>query len=168
VLRIVFDGTDRDQVKARIADLLEKKSIGFEDKEPGELFAQFVLWLIASTRDQKMRLALATIKDYSISVGKRVGGLLGASQIDDLDAVGWAAIFEEVLADANTKGVRTKLVRVLREFLRFLQEEKRLIPARLVKSWGHLAGWFRLMPIFSLKQSISGCGRSSWRAPATQ
>ncbi len=126
VLRIAFDGTDRDQVKMRITDLLEQKAIGFEDKEAGELFAQFVLWLIASTRDQKLRLALATIKDYSISVSKRVGGLLGMNRIDDLDAVGWAAIFEEVLADANTKGVRTKLVRVLREFLRFLQEEKKI------------------------------------------
>lgn len=126
VLRIAFDGTDRDQVKARITDLLEQNAIGFENKEAGELFAQFILWLMASTRDQKVRLALATIKDYAISVSKRVGGLLGMNRIDELDAVGWAAIFEEVLADANTKGVRTKLVRVLREFLRFLQEEKKI------------------------------------------
>ena len=125
-LRVALDAPDRDQVKASIADLLRQKAIGFEEKEAGELFAQFALWLIASTRDQKLRLALATIKDYSISVSKRVGGLLGMNRIDDLDAVGWAAIFEEVLADANTKGVRTKLVRVLREFLRFLQEEKKI------------------------------------------
>jgi len=126
VIRAAFEGTDRDQVKVRIRQLLEQKAIGFEDKEAGELFAQFILWLMASTKDQKLRLALATIKDYSISVGKRVGGLLGMNRIDDLDAVGWGAMFEEVLADANTKGVRTKLVRVLREFLRFLQEEKKI------------------------------------------
>ena len=126
VVRGAFEGTDREQVKARIGRLLEQPVSGFESKEAGELFAQFILWLMASTRDDKVRLALSTIKDYSISIGKRVGGLLGMNQIDGVDSVAWAAIFEEVLADANTKGLRTKLIRVLREFLRFLQEVKNI------------------------------------------
>lgn len=123
-LRKSLQGHFREGVALQVNQLKEQANTGFEKNEAGYCFADFALWLLYAQRDQQARFALPTVKDYVISVAKRLGGLMGAHTTDQLHALEWASMFEEVLADAHSKGMKSKLVRVLREFMRFLSSEK--------------------------------------------
>jgi len=123
-LRHSLQGQVRETVALQVNTLKQQTQEGFEKNAVGHYFADFALWLLHAQRDGQARFALPTIKDYVISAAKRLGGLIGMRTTDQLDALEWAALYEEVLADAYSKGMKSKLVRVLRELMRFLSTEK--------------------------------------------
>ena len=114
---------DRDICTVRIKQLLAQAPDQFRQHQAGELFARFALWVLDARNDRKARFALATVKDYVITAGKRLGGLIGNVQIDQFDQNSWNELYEQVIGDVDSEGMRRKLVRVLREFQRFLETE---------------------------------------------
>ncbi len=123
-LRQSLKGQVREKVERQIHQLKSQNQTGFEKDAVGRCFADFALWLLWAQKGGQVRFKLPTVKDYVISVAKRLGGLIGMQTTDQLTASEWAALFEEVLADAHSKGMKSKLVRVLRELLHFLSSEK--------------------------------------------
>lgn len=123
-LRQSLKGQVREKIERQIHQLKSQNQTGFEINALGHCFADFALWLLSAQKGSQVRFKLPTVKDYVISVAKRLGGLIGMQTTDQLTASEWAALFEEVLADARSKGMKSKLARVLRELLHFLSSEK--------------------------------------------
>lgn len=95
-LRKSLQGHFREGVALQVNQLKEQANTGFEKNEAGHCFADSVLWLLYAQRDQHARFALPTIKDFVISVAKRLGGLMGTHTTDQLYALEWASMYEEV------------------------------------------------------------------------
>ena len=122
-LRVALSGNSRAVIIGEIKKLLDSGAEGFNQGEVGELFAGFALRLFTTRNDNNAMMAVSTTKAYVFSVGTRIGGLIGHS-ISGFDSDIWTCLYEEALADSETPGVRRKLVRVLREFQRYLELER--------------------------------------------
>ncbi|WP_297477465.1 hypothetical protein [Ferrovum sp.] len=124
VLRHSLKGNDRAVVINQIMDLLAANHEAFAPGYPGELFAGFSLYILHAKNGQSYRFALASMRDYVIGVSRRLGGLLGMESVREFDSMSWSNLYEEVLSDAESIGLRRKVIRILREFQRYLEAER--------------------------------------------
>ncbi|MBN8475965.1 hypothetical protein, partial [Sulfuritalea sp.] len=74
---------------------------------------------------------------------KRLGGLMGESA-SDYDEDEWIGLYEETLSDAETPSIRRKMLRVLREFQRYLEAERDASPMNASEVFGTSDG---LVPV---------------------
>ena len=123
-LREALRGEKRDDIITRIEQLRDNCPDGFGPNEPGELFAGFAARIFSTCNDNKVKMAVRTARAYTISAAKRIGGLLGSDSISGFGSEEWGGLYEEAISDADTPGKRRKIVRVLREFQRYLQLDR--------------------------------------------
>jgi len=142
-LRVALRGSSRAVIIGEIKKLLGSGADGFSKGDVGELFAGFALRLFTTSNDNHALMAVSTTKAYIFSVGTRLGGLIGHS-ISEFDSEIWTYLYEEALADSETPGVRRKLVRVLREFQRYLELERGAQPINNAEVFGIGSG---LVPV---------------------
>jgi integrase len=136
-LRAALRGTDRGAIVTRVDALLETGADSFMPGQIGELFAGFARRMFLTCNDNKVRLGLRTARAYAISAAKRLGGLAGTEDISVFGSEEWVALYEEALSDAETeRGQRRKVVRVLREFQRYLELERDAEPIDAAEIFG--------------------------------
>ena len=135
-LRKAMQGEDRKKIQVQLENLIRKPEVGFGRGETGELFAAFALRMFSVANDNKVKLAVRTARAYVISASKRLGGLMGTTPVNEFGIEEWTGLYEEALNDVENAGMRRKLVRVLREFHRFLEltHDKEKLDARDVFS----------------------------------
>ena len=122
-LRGAMKGTDSVVIVQNIKKLLQSDADGFKQSDVGNLFAGFAHRLLTTSNDNHVKVAVSTAKAYVFSVCTRLGGQIGLS-VSSFGNDEWTSLYEEALADSETPGVRRKLVRVLREFHRYLELER--------------------------------------------
>jgi integrase len=142
-LRASVKGVNRDVIIQEINKLLHSGSVGFNRGDVGALFGGFALRLFKTSNDNNVKMAVSTTKAYVFSVSIRLGGLIGHS-ISEFGSAQWTTLYEEALADSETPGVRRKLVRVLREFHRYLELEHLAEPINSAEIFGIGSG---LVPV---------------------
>ena len=142
-LRAALKGSDRGVIVHEINKLRASGAEGFNSGDVGALFADFALRIFTTDNDNHAKMAVSTCKAYVFSVGTRLGGLIGHS-ISEFGAAELTSLYEEALADSETPGVRRKLVRVLREFQRYLEIEHKAEPINSAEVFGIGAG---LVPV---------------------
>ncbi len=142
-LRVALKGNDRGVIIHEINKLRTSGAEGFHNGDVGALFADFALRIFTTDNDNNAKMAVSTCKAYVFSVGTRLGGLIGHS-ISEFGAAEWTSLYEEALADSETPGVRRKLVRVLREFQRYLEIKHEAEPINSAEVFGVGAG---LVPV---------------------
>jgi integrase len=119
-LRPLLRLEDRARIQSEIQTLLvEGNDPDFASGSAGERFASFARHLVSQRGDRKR--ALSTVRGLLSLLAHRLGGLLGVD-VTQYGAAEWAALYEEVLADAENPGQRRKLVAALRVFQEFQKE----------------------------------------------
>ena len=122
-LRTALAGADRILILGRLDTLLKKSPPTADVSETGQFFFRFAKHLMTTGRSGGKILTVSTVRSYALSAARRLGGILGSESVKQLSADEWATFYTEVLDDAESPGARRKLVRVLREFHRFLQSD---------------------------------------------
>ncbi len=122
-LRTAMKGDDRASIIQRIDELLTAPAPGFIRGDVGELFAGFARRLFATSNTNKVRMAVSSARGVALSVSVRLGGLVGCD-ISNFGAEEWIGLYEEAVSDAETPGVRRKLVRALRDFQYYMEQER--------------------------------------------
>lgn len=122
-LRTAMRGQDRSQIIKQIDGLIAQPAEGFTRGEPGEVFAGFALRLLSVSNDSGSKMAVSTAKAMTLSISVRVGGLAG-HDISRFGAEEWCGLYEEAISDAETPGIRRKLIRTLISFQRYLEKDR--------------------------------------------
>jgi len=122
-LRTAMKGPDRLEIIQHISSLFQPAMDDFQQGSVGELFAGFALRLFSTSNENHVKFAVSTAKAYVISACTRLGSLIGLS-VDDFGSEEWSSLYEEALGDCESPGVKRNLVRVLREFQRYLEVER--------------------------------------------
>lgn len=123
-LREAIRGENRNEIITRIEQLPVNFQDGFSHNEAGELFAGFAIRMFSTSNGNKVKLSIRTARAYTISAAKRIGELLGTEHLEKFGPDEWIGIYEEVISDADTPGKRRKIVRLLREFQRYLELDR--------------------------------------------
>lgn len=142
-LRKAMRGEERPVIIHQLTKLLESGVDDFAKDTPGDIFGRFALRLFTVINDNHKRLAVRTARAYVISAAKRLGGLMGESA-SDYDEDEWIGLYEETLSDAETPSIRRKMLRVLREFQRYLEAERDASPMNASEVFGTSDG---LVPV---------------------
>jgi hypothetical protein len=101
-------------------DILE----GFAPGTHGALFAGFALRMMSRCGQKGDKFAVPTAKAYAFTAAKRLGGIMGSEEVSGFGPEEWTGLYEELLDDAGSAGMRRKIVRTLREFQAYLEIEQ--------------------------------------------
>jgi len=114
-------GADREHVAQKLRQLLEdgQHPVGRSER----LLSAWALHLCTKPGSSGKRLALSTIRQYVRQAGIRLASLAGESDITSYDISEFEELYTEVIADAQSSGVRNKLCAGLREFHFFLHRD---------------------------------------------
>lgn len=122
-LRTAMKGSDRLQIIQNIRSLFQPAMDDFQQGSVGEVFAGFALRLFSTSNENHVKFAVSTAKAYVVSACTRLGSLIGLS-VDGFGSEEWISLYEEALGDCESPGVKRNLVRVLREFQRYMEVER--------------------------------------------
>ena len=122
-LRGAMKGNDRSQIIHRLNVLMTTPAPGFQRGEAGEIFAGCALRMFTVSNDNKVKMAVSTARAVVSSVSIRLGGLAG-HDVSDFGTEQWGDLYQEALSDAETPGVRRRLARALRDFQRYLEQDR--------------------------------------------
>jgi integrase len=127
-----MSGQNRDIIIVQLEKLLAGNGGGeaggdipesFARGTHGALFAGFALRMMSRCGQQGDKFAVPTAKAYVFSAAKRLGGIMGSEDVSGFGPEEWGGLYEELLDDAGSAGMRRKIVRMLREFQAYLEIE---------------------------------------------